>query len=87
MSTANGSKESLDKTSGGHCEEFNMRLEIYVCQNSTVWLKIAIISLGFLLLISVFVNIFLIVKIRNRKCSTPEMRDSNKHLSNYSGST
>ncbi|XP_015753606.1 PREDICTED: ephrin-B2a-like isoform X2 [Acropora digitifera] len=137
VSTANGSKESLDKTSGGHCEEFNMRLEIYVCQNSAdvlcteaqstaplttvptvsfsgtdvpgvsltpdgkpqqnkgtlnvfernVWLKIAIIPLGFLLLISVFVNIFLIVKIRNRKCSTPEMRDSNKHLSNYSGST
>ncbi|XP_044178424.1 ephrin-B2a-like isoform X3 [Acropora muricata] len=34
ISTANGSKESLDWTSGGHCDEYNMRLKIYVCQNS-----------------------------------------------------
>lgn len=35
VSTSNGSKESLEKTSGGHCDEFNMRLRIYVCHNST----------------------------------------------------
>ncbi|XP_068743683.1 ephrin-B2a-like isoform X8 [Montipora capricornis] len=33
LSTANGSTETLNSTSRGHCEQFNMRLQIYICSD------------------------------------------------------
>ncbi|XP_068711590.1 uncharacterized protein [Montipora foliosa] len=33
LSTANGSTETLGSTSRGHCEQFNMRLQIYICRD------------------------------------------------------